>query len=79
MNSRDTLSNDGTLIAVMAVIIGFFLIFALVINLYLPFKNKRDYIKMEMSRSDDNEYYYWKRKLKKLYLSYIPIIGRFFK
>ena len=39
----------------------------------------RDYIKMEMQRSDGDEYYYWKSELKRLYISHIPILGRFFR
>ena len=62
-------------IVIIAVIIGFFLLFAFFINLYLPFKEERDYIKMEMARSfEEEEYLYWKRKLKMLYIRKIPIV-----
>ena len=72
----DTLLNDEMLIAIVAVIIGFFLFFAFFINSYLPFKDERDYIKMEMERSfEEEEYLYWKKELKKLYISKIPIVG----
>lgn len=67
-------------IVIIAIIIGFFLFFAFFINSYLPFKHEINYIKMEISRSfEKEEYLYWKRKLKKLYLSCIPIIGKFLK
>jgi len=36
-------------------------------------------IKNEIERAVGNEYYYWKKKLKKLYLKHIPFIGRFFR
>lgn len=74
--STDTLWIDETLLAIVAVIIGFLLFFAFFINSYLPFKDERDYIKMEMERSfEEEEYLYWKRELKMLYISKIPIAG----
>ena len=42
---------------------------------YIPFKEKRKYIKMEISRTKGERQCYWKRELKKLYISQIPIIG----
>ena len=78
--STDTLLNDEFLIFVAAIIIGFFIILALVINFFNPFKEERDYIKMEMERSyEEDEYRYWRRELKYLYLRSIPLIGRFFR
>lgn len=78
--STDTLYNEEILIVIIAVIIGTFLLLAFFINLYLPFKEERDYIKMEMERSyEEEEYRYWRRELKYLYLRSIPIIGRFFR
>lgn len=45
-----------------------------------PFINEYKYIKMELGRSYDKERYrYWKKELNKLYLRYIPFIGRFFR
>lgn len=78
--STDTLLNDEFLIFIAAIIIGFFIILALVINFFIPFKEERDYIKMEMERSyEEDEYRYWRRELKYLYLRSIPLIGRFFR
>lgn len=78
--STDTLLNDEFLIFVAAIIIGFFIILALVINFFIPFKEERDYIKMEMERSyEEDEYLYWRRELKYLYLRSIPLLGRFFR
>lgn len=37
---------------------------------------ERSYIKMEMGRSKGREYKYWKKQLKLLYISHIPILGR---
>lgn len=65
------------IILVFAVLVIFIVTF---INAYLPFKERKDYIKMEIGRSDsEREYRYWKKELKRLYLQSIPIIGRFFK
>ncbi len=71
----DTLWNDKITLLIIATIIGFFLFLLIFINIYLPFKDERDYIKMEMERSDDEEeYLYWQRELKMLYMSKIPIV-----
>jgi len=51
-------------------------ILAFVIHIYIPFKNERDYIYMEIKRSDIDEKKYWKKELKLFYISYIPIVGR---
>lgn len=78
--STDTLLTEEMLIAIVAAIIGFFLLLAFLVNFYLPFKEQRDYIKMEMERSyEEEEYLYWKRELRRVYLSSIPLIGRFFR
>ena len=78
--STDTLLNDEFLIFIVAMIIGTFIILAFFINFLLPFKEERDYIKMEMARSyEEDEYRYWRRELRKLYLRSIPLIGRFFR
>ena len=78
--STDTLINDEFLLFVVAIIIGSFIIIALFVNFFIPFKEERDYIKMEMERSyEEDEYLYWRRELKYLYLRSIPLLGRFFR
>lgn len=78
--STDTLLNDDFFAMIIVMIFGFILFFALFLNYYIPFKRERDNIKMEIARSGkEEEYRYWKRKLKNLYLSSIPLIGRFFR
>ena len=78
--STDTLLTDEFLLIIVAMIIGAFLIAALFVNFFIPFKEERDYIKMEMQRSyEEDEYRYWRRELKYLYLRSIPLIGRFFR
>ena len=73
--NTDNLFNEKMSILAIVVIIAFFLILAFFIKVYLPFKKKRDYIKLELARSfDKEEYLHWKRKLKMLYISKIPIV-----
>ena len=75
-----TLLEEEFLIFLAILVIGFFVIFALIFNVIIPFKEERNYIKMEMERSyEEEEYLYWKRELRRLYISHIPIIGRFFR
>ena len=78
--STDTILNDEFLIFIAALIIGLFIILAFIFNIFLPFMEERDYIKMEMQRSyEEEEYRYWRRELKYLYLRSIPIVGKFFR
>ncbi len=73
--STDTLLTDEFLILIIAMIIGSFVVITLFVNFFIPFKEERDYIKMEMERSfEKEEYLHWKRKLKMLYISKIPIV-----
>ena len=75
--STNTLFTEEIIIP--AVIIGFFLFIAFLVNFYIPFKETRDYIKREISRSQEKEERkFWKNEMRKLYLSALPIIGRFF-
>lgn len=73
--STDTLLNDETGFVIIAVFIISFIFIAFFINFFIPFKEEKDYIKMEMERSfEEEEYLYWKRELKMLYISKIPIV-----
>ena len=78
--STDTLLTDEYLLIIAAMIIGAFLIAVLFVNFFIHFKEERDYIKMEMERSfEEEEYRYWRRELKRLYWRSIPLIGRFLR
>ena len=78
--STDTLFNDEFLLFMIAMILGSFIVVALFVNFIIPFKEERAYIKMEMERSyEEEEYRYWRRELKYLYLRSIPLVGRFFR
>lgn len=49
---------------------------AVYMNIIRPFSEGRRYIKAEIHRAyNESEYRYWKRELKKLYISQIPILG----
>ncbi len=51
-------------------------VIAVYTNIIRPFSEGRRYIKAEIHRSyNESEYRYWKRELKKLYISQIPIVG----
>ena len=51
-------------------------VIAVYMNIIRPFSEGRRYIKAEMRRAyNESEYRYWKRELKKLYISQIPIVG----
>ena len=62
------------------VVIAAFIILAIFVNVIYPIIEEREYIKMEMKQSySKEEYRYWKRELRYLYLRSIPLIGRFFR
>lgn len=55
-------------------------IIALTITVIMPFFANRRYIKMEMQRAaSEDEYLFWKHKLKRMYVKSIPIIRHFIK
>ena len=61
-------------------LILFFLIVFLVkyiVNVYMPFVDDRDFIRMEIMRSHGDERVHWKHELKRLYLSEIPFVGKY--
>lgn len=58
----------------IAILIVFVVI--LLLEPIVSLSKERSYIKMEMSRSEGREYRYWRKKLKILYISHIPILGR---
>ncbi len=73
-------TTQGDMILLLGVIfLIFFATLAFYFNVIVPFVQEREYIKREIKRSDGEEYYHWKRELKRLYLAHIPIIGRFFR
>ena len=72
-------TDDTFLLFAFIGLISFFAVLAFYFYVIAPFMRAREHIKMEMKRSDGDEYYYWKSELKRLYMIHIPIIGRFFR
>ncbi|MBE7054286.1 MAG: hypothetical protein E7391_08455 [Ruminococcaceae bacterium] len=72
------LGNDWIYLGLFSAFILLLLIIGFVTNVVLPLKEEAQYIKMEMNRSIGGEYRYWKRKLKQLYISYIPVYRAFY-
>lgn len=61
----------------IAIIVLILFVIDFVANTWLPFKYERKHIIMEIGRTKGYEQQYWKKELKKLYLSFFPVIGRF--
>ncbi len=78
--NTDKILSDKTGFVIIAIVILFILFIAFFINIYIPFRKERMYIKIEMERSfSEEEYLFWKRELKSLYFRAIPLIGKFFE
>ncbi len=72
-------TEEDILIVLGSAILILFVLLALYFNFIAPLVKEREYVKMEMRRSySEDEYRFWKRELRRVYLRHIPIIGRFF-
>ena len=72
-------TEEDMLLVLGSAVLIFFVLLALYFNLIVPLVKEREYVKMEMRRSySEDEYRFWKRELRRVYLRHIPIIGRFF-
>jgi len=72
-------AEEDMLVVLGSAVLIFFVLLALYFNLIVPLVKEREYVKMEMRRSySEDEYRFWKRELRRVYLRHIPIIGRFF-
>jgi len=72
-------TEEDMLVVLGSAVLIFFVLLALYFNLIVPLVKEREYVKMEMRRSySEDEYRFWKRELRRVYLRHIPIIGRFF-
>ncbi|MBO5930462.1 MAG: hypothetical protein J6Q27_04120 [Clostridia bacterium] len=77
-NSTDTLFSQDTFLTFILVAVVLFILFAILIDRIIPFIEECEDIKREIARADsEKEYLRWKKKLRRLYLSCIPFIGRF--
>ena len=60
----------------LGVIFSIIIVIAFYINVWIPFVNRRSYIKMEMSRTTGEKKKYWKKQLRYLYIEHIPVVGK---
>ncbi len=74
--TKDSVSNSSVMVILIILLISIF-IMVIYTGYIRPFSEKRKYIKMEMSRTRHDRHMMWKRELKKLYVSQIPILGKF--
>ena len=72
-------TEEDMLVVLGSAVLIFFVLLALYFNFIVPLVKERENVKMEMRRSySEDEYRFWKRELRRVYLRHIPIIGRFF-
>ncbi len=71
--------NDTSQIKIFLVLLVIFFIVMMIVKVYVPFFKRARYFKMEMRRSDGEEYYYWRGQLRKLYRKYIPFASLFLR
>ncbi len=69
-------SMDNIILLAFLLLFGTLIVLAFIVNVWIPYLNERNYIKMEIRRSVGRERAHWKRILKEFYISHIPIIGR---
>ena len=65
------------LIALVVLAFGLLLVMMYYYMVCIPLAREIREIKNEIKTSSGRERAYWKKELKKLYLSYIPIIGKY--
>ena len=72
-------TEEDMLVVLGSAVLIFFVLLALYFKFIVPLVKEREYVKMEMRRSySEDEYRFWKRELRRVYIRHIPIIGRFF-
>ena len=68
------------LLAAIVMIVAFLVMFIIkfIVSVYFPFVDEYDHIKSKiMFSTHHDEREYWRREKKKLYVSYIPLVGGF--
>ena len=73
------MTDNLLLLFIVGVIIIFMSAAAVYTCIIRPFMDEREYIKGELNRSDDEEYFYWEQELKNFYIDHIPVIGWFIR
>ncbi len=66
----ETLCFIGVLPVILIIAVGIYW------KVVLPFMKEREYILTELERAYDDEYNYWERRLKRLYIRSIPLVGK---
>lgn len=75
--TNSQISGESLLILIITIFVISFAIIAFIVNFWIPFTNEKNYLKMEIKRSQGEEKKHYKRKLKSFYASHIPLVRRF--
>ncbi len=63
-------------VSIIVICLSLIIMILVYTKIIIPFNNEKAYIKSEIARSFGRERKYWKRRLKKLYVSAIPLLGK---
>ena len=74
---NQAIPREVILILLITIFVVLFVVAAFIVNFWLPFIKQRNYIKMEIRRSDGEEKKYYERQLKLFYASHVPLVRRF--
>lgn len=75
--NNEAIPREVILILLITIFVVLFVVAAFIVHFWLPFIKQRNYIKMEIRRSDGEEKKYYERQLKLFYASHIPLVRRF--
>ena len=75
--NNEAIPREVILILLITIFVVLFVVAAFIVNFWLPFIKQRNYIKMEIRRSDGEEKKYYERQLKLFYASHVPLVRRF--
>lgn len=74
---NQAIPREVILILLITIFVVLFVVAAFIVNFWIPFIKQRNYIKMEIRRSDGEEKKYYERQLKLFYASHVPLVRRF--
>ena len=57
------------LLLIFLLLFGTLIVLAFIVNVWIPYQDERSYIKMEIQRSDGEEWEYWKHVLREFYIT----------
>lgn len=75
----NTAGKDTSQFKILIVLLLIFSVVLVIYKVYVPFYKKAKYFKMEMKRSDGEEYLYWRGQRRKLFKKYIPFAALFLR